>query len=165
MSAPMRLLRHPGLVVIAQCCIGVVFLAAALGKIGDAGAFAGQIHHFRLLPFGLENTLAITLPWIELIAALALLLRYRPRAGAVVTAGLMALFVFVVAAAVARGLDIECGCFGTADASRVGTAKLIENVGLLALALIASLKPAERQGSAVERELPGPDRARAVAGE
>ena len=40
-----------------------------------------------------------------------------------------------------RGLDIECGCFGTSDASRVGTAKLIENVGLLALAVIASLAP------------------------
>lgn len=142
MSAVMSLLRHPRVVLVAQLGIAVVFLAAALGKIGDAGAFARQIHHFRLLPLGLENTLAITLPWIELVAALALLLRYRPRAGAVLTAGLMGLFVFVVAAALARGLDIECGCFGTSDASRVGTAKLIENVGLLALAGIASLKPA-----------------------
>jgi uncharacterized membrane protein YphA (DoxX/SURF4 family) len=158
MSAVMRLLRHPGLVRVAQFGIAVVFLAAALGKIGDAGAFARQIHHFRLLPFGLENTLAITLPWIELVAALALLLRFRPRAGAVITAGLMGLFVFVVAAAVARGLDIECGCFGTSDASRVGTAKLIENVGLLALALIASLEPAARQASVAERELPASDR-------
>ena len=154
----MRLLRHPGLVMVAQLGIGVVFLAAALGKIGDAGAFARQIHHFRLLPLGLENTLAITLPWIELVAALALLLRFRPRAGAVITAGLMGLFVFVVAAAVARGLDIECGCFGTSDASRVGTAKLIENVGLLALALLASLRPAERQASLQETELPASER-------
>lgn len=158
MSAVTRLLRHPGVVLVAQLGIAVVFLAAALGKIGDAGAFARQIHHFRLLPFGLENTLAITLPWIELVAALALLLRFRPRAGAVITAGLMVLFVFVVAAAVARGLDIECGCFGTSDASRVGTAKLIENVGLLALALIASLKPVLRQPSAQERPLPASDR-------
>jgi len=157
MNGITRLLRHPGLVLVAQFGIAAVFLAAALGKIGDAGAFARQIHHFRLLPFGLENTLAITLPWIELIAALALLLRYRPRAGAVITAGLMGLFVFVVAAAVARGLDIECGCFGTSDASRVGTAKLIENVGLLALALIASIKPAERHASAQEQGLPAPD--------
>ncbi|MGH7730790.1 MAG: MauE/DoxX family redox-associated membrane protein [Candidatus Eiseniibacteriota bacterium] len=158
MSALVRLLRRPGLVLVAQLVIAVVFLAAALGKIGDPGAFARQIHHFRLLPFGLENLLAITLPWVELLAALALLLRYRPRAGAVVTAGLMGLFVFVVAAAVARGLDIECGCFGTADASRVGTAKLIENVGLLALALIASLKPGEPQAATVERTAPAPDR-------
>ena len=118
-----------------------MFLAAALAKIGDAGAFARQIHYYRLLPFGLENLLAITLPWIELLAALAILLRLRPQAGSVVVAGLMALFVAVVAAAVVRGLDIECGCFGTADAGRVGVVKLLENLGLLALAVIASLRP------------------------
>ena len=157
MSGLMRVVRHPALVLVAQIGIALVFLAAALGKIADPAAFARQISHFRLLPFGLENLLAIMLPWIELLAALALLLRYRPRAGAVVTAGLMGLFVFVVAAAVARGLDIECGCFGTSDASRVGTAKLIENVGLLALALIASLKPAERQAVTTAQPAPAPD--------
>lgn len=158
MSGLMRLLRHPGVVRVAQLGIGVVFLAAALGKIGDAGTFAKQIHYFRLLPVGLENLLAITLPWIELLAALALLLRYRPRAGAVVCAALMGVFLFAVGAAVARGLDIECGCFGTSDASRVGTLKLIENVGLLALALIASLGPAGRQASVVPERVAAPDR-------
>jgi uncharacterized membrane protein YphA (DoxX/SURF4 family) len=154
MSGLVRMLRHPAVVLPAQLGIAVVFLVAALGKIGDPAPFARQIFYFRMLPPGLENLMAITLPWVELLAALSLLLRYRPRAGAVVTAGLMVLFVFVVAAALARGLDIECGCFGTADASRVGTAKLIENVGLLALALIASLKPAARQAP-VEAEPAG----------
>jgi putative oxidoreductase len=136
-----RVLGNPRVVLLAQIAVGLVFLAAALGKIGDAGAFARQIHHFRLLPFGLENLMAIALPWIELLAALAILLRLRPRAGSVVVAGLMGLFVAVVAAAVLRGLDIECGCFGTADASRVGVAKLFENLGLLGLAMIASRRP------------------------
>lgn len=148
MSGLIRMLRHPVIVVLAQLGIAVVFLTAALAKIGDPAAFARQIFYFRLLPSGLENLMAITLPWIELLAALSLLLRYRPRAGAVVTAGLMGVFVFVVVAAVARRLDIECGCFGTADASRVGTSKLIENIALLALAMIASLEPAKRQAPA-----------------
>lgn len=158
MNGLMRVLRHPGVVLVAQLGIAVVFLAAALGKIGDAGTFAKQIHYFRLLPVSLENLLAITLPWVELLAALALILRYRPRAGAVICAALMGVFLFAVGAAVARGLDIECGCFGTSDASRVGTAKLIENVGLLALAMIASLAPAERKTAVREAELPAADR-------
>ena len=158
MSAALRLLRHPGVIRVAQLGVAVVFLAAALGKIGEAGPFARQIGYYRLLPFGLENVLAITLPWIELVAALALLFGYRARAAAMVTAGLMGMFVFVVAAAVARNLDIECGCFGTSDASKVGTAKLIENVGLLALSLIASLGPAARQASVAERQVAAPDR-------
>jgi uncharacterized membrane protein YphA (DoxX/SURF4 family) len=144
MNAVLHLLRNPRVVLVAQIWIGVVFLAAALGKISDPAAFAKQIHYFRLLPGGFENTVAIMLPWIELIAALSLLLRAHPRSGGIVTAGLMAMFVVVVAAALARGLDIECGCFGTSDASRVGTAKLLENLGLLALAGIASLKSGSR---------------------
>jgi putative oxidoreductase len=142
MNAVLNLLRHPRVVLVAQIWIGLVFLAAALGKIGDPATFAKQIHYFRLLPGGFENTIAIMLPWIELIAALSLLLRAHPRSGGLVTAGLMGLFVVVVAIALARRLDIECGCFGTSDAGRVGAAKLLENFGLLALAAIASLKPA-----------------------
>jgi uncharacterized membrane protein YphA (DoxX/SURF4 family) len=137
----MGFLRHPAVVLVCQLVIAIVFLAAALGKIGETAAFARQIHYFRLLPFGLENLLAITLPWIELLAALAILLRVDPRAGAVVATGLMVLFVAVVAIAVARHLDIECGCFGTADGSRVGIAKLIENIVLLGVARVASQAP------------------------
>jgi uncharacterized membrane protein YphA (DoxX/SURF4 family) len=138
MTAVARVLGHPRVIRVAQVAIALVFLAAGLAKIGDTAAFARQIHYYRLLPFGLENLLAIVLPWIELLAALAILLRLSPRAGSVVMAGLMGLFVVVVAAAVVRGLDIECGCFGTADAGRVGVAKLLENVGLLGLAVVAS---------------------------
>jgi uncharacterized membrane protein YphA (DoxX/SURF4 family) len=141
MSAIARFLGHRRTVLLCQVAVGLVFLAAALAKIGDAASFARQVHHFRVVPFGLENLVGITLPWIELLAALAILLRLAPRSGSVVAAGLMVLFTAVVGAAVARGLDIECGCFGTADAARVGAAKLVENLGLLALAVIASRSP------------------------
>jgi uncharacterized membrane protein YphA (DoxX/SURF4 family) len=142
-TAAVRLLTNRWIVVACQTAIALVFLLAALTKIGDAGTFARQIHYYRLVPFGLENLLAITLPWIELVMALAILLRIHPRAGSVAGAGLMALFLVVVGAAVARGLDIECGCFGTADAAHVGLAKLLENTGLLALAVVGCLKPRE----------------------
>jgi uncharacterized membrane protein YphA (DoxX/SURF4 family) len=142
-TAVARLLGNRWTVLLCQIALALVFLAAALSKIGDSGMFARQIHYYRLVPFGLENLLAITLPWIELVVALAILLRVNPRAGAATGAGLMALFVVVVAAAVARGLDIECGCFGTADAGRVGLAKLMENLGLLAMAVVGCIQPRE----------------------
>jgi len=140
-TALRRLLRHRATVLLCQIAIGLVFLAAALPKIGDSFAFARQIHNYRLVPAELVNLLAITLPWIELVTALAILLRFRARAGAIVAAGLMVLFLGAVGSAVARGLDIECGCFGTSDAAKVGFAKLAENVGLLLLALGGSLRP------------------------
>jgi putative oxidoreductase len=131
------------IVILCQLAIGLVFLFAAMTKIGDAAGFATQIHHYRLLPFGLENLTAITLPWIELLAALAILLRLEPRVGSAASAGLMVVFIVAVGLAVARGLDIECGCFGTADAGHVGGMKLLENTGFLALALVGCLRPRE----------------------
>jgi hypothetical protein len=53
----------------------------------------------------------------------------------------MVIFTAAVSAALARGLSIECGCFGVAGAARVGTAKLLENVAILALAAVGVLKP------------------------
>ena len=145
----LRALGDRRVVLLGQLAIAIVLLVAALAKIGDAGSFARQIGRFRLVPFGFENLVAITLPWIELVAALAILSRVQPRAGAVVAAALMGFFWIAVAAAMARGLDIECGCFGTGDATRVGLVKLVENTGLLALAVIATWRPTAFDRSSV----------------
>jgi hypothetical protein len=138
-----RALAHRWTVLLCQTLLALLLLFAGLTKIGEAGIFARQIHYYRLVPFGLENLIAITLPWIELVMALAILLRLDPHAGSVAGAGLMGLFVLVVGIAVLRGLDIECGCFGTTDAGRVGLAKLFENSCLLAVAMVACLRPRE----------------------
>ena len=130
-----------------RVAIGILLLAAALSKIGQAAEFARQIHHLRIAPLGLENLVAITLPWVELVAALAILSGVEARAGAVLAAALMAGFVVVVVAAIARHLDVECGCFGTADATRVGATKLVENLVALGVALVACREVASRGGA------------------
>lgn len=138
----MAWLRHPLVIRLAQIVIGVVFVWAGLAKIGDVKAFAEQIHNFRLWPVAGEHLLAMTLPWIEVVAGGAMILGIRARAGAFVNAALMVIFTVAVAQAAARGLDIQCGCFGTADAQSVGVKKLVENFGLTALAIVAALRPA-----------------------
>jgi len=134
-------LSHRGTVRASQILIGLLFAAAALAKLGDLHSFAEQVHNFRILPLALENLVAMVLPWIELVAALALVFGVRARSAGVVAAGLMAVFTLAVLAAMARRLDIECGCFGTGDATRVGLFKVLENGAMLALALAASLRP------------------------
>jgi len=141
MAGILGFLRRPAVVRLAQVAIGVVFLAAALAKIGDLATFAAQIHNFRLVPVWSENLVAMTLPWVELIAGLSLVLAIRPRDGGWVVTVLMAVFLIAVGQAVVRDLDIECGCFGTADASQVGLAKLLENTGLLIVSMVATLRP------------------------
>ncbi len=136
-----ELLRNDRLIRLCQIAIGLIFAVAGMAKLGDLGAFAEQIHNFRIVPAATENLLALSLPWIEVVAALALVLNIRARSGAVVVTGLMAVFTVAVLAALARGLDIECGCFGTADASRVGLIKVGQNVVMLLVAAIGTVRP------------------------
>jgi putative oxidoreductase len=124
----------------AQLLLGLLFLVAALAKIVDTASLAREVHNFHLVPFWSEHLVAMTVPWIELVAGLALVLGIRARAGAWVAGALLLGFTLGIALAMARGLNFECGCFGTADGTRVGWTKLAENLGMLALAALGSLR-------------------------
>lgn len=136
-----HLLRSPALVRIAALAIGVIMGVAGMAKIGDLPSFAKQIGNFHLIPGLGVHLAAVTLPWVELVLAMALILGIRRRAGGLLAVVLMVVFTVAVAQAAARGFDIECGCFGTADSSTVGLEKLAENVALLAVALVAAVRP------------------------
>jgi len=140
MRGPVEFLTARPVVGAARIAVGVLFAWAGLAKIGDPRAFAEQVHNFRLLPVALENLAAMTLPWIELVAAMALIFGVRARAGAVLATALLGVFTAAVLSALARGLDIDCGCFGTADASRVGWEKVGQNLAMLGLAALGSLR-------------------------
>jgi uncharacterized membrane protein YphA (DoxX/SURF4 family) len=137
-------LRHPWTVRACRSGIGVVFAYAGLAKVGDLSAFALQIHNFRMVPVVAENVMAMTLPWIEIVAAMALILRIRARPAAVLSTALLVVFTIAVGVAYFRGLDIDCGCFGTADGAQVGLKKLLENGGMIAVGAVASLREARR---------------------
>lgn len=124
----------------AQIVLGLLFATAALAKIGDPASLAKEVHNFHLVPFWSEHLVAIALPWVELVAALALVLGIRARAGAWVAGVLLLAFTVGIALAMARGLNFECGCFGTAAGTRIGWAKLGENLGMIALAAVGSQK-------------------------
>ena len=141
MDGMRRFFTSPLTIRVCQIAIGILMAWAGLAKIGDLRSFAEQLHNFRMMPVPLENLVAMSLPWVELLAALALIFGVRARAGAMLVTGLMVVFTVAVAAAMVRGLDIECGCFGTHDATRVGWVKIAQNLGMLALAWVGSLRP------------------------
>lgn len=143
MSAIPAFLLHPTARRAAQIVAGLIFLASALAKVADLPVFVVNIHNFRLepvIPMVATNLLAMTIPWIELIAGLALVAGVRPRAGAIVYTVLLSVFTIGVIAAMARGLSFDCGCFGKASAGTVGLKKLAENFAMIALGVVASIE-------------------------
>ena len=143
MSALTAFALHPTVRRGVQILAGLIFLAAALPKIADLVAFSGSVHNFHLdpiVPVAATNLLAMTIPWIELVAGLALVTGVRPRAGAIVYTVLMAGFTVGVVAAMARGLSFDCGCFGKAGSATIGAKKLVENLVMLALGVVGSIE-------------------------
>jgi putative oxidoreductase len=119
---------------LIRFALGALFIWAALAKIADVPGFVAEVHNFRMVPVALENIFAMTLPWIELIAGVALILNLAPRSGLIVLGGLLVVFFVAILSAIIRNLDISCGCFGTSDASRTGWITLIRDVVFLAMA-------------------------------
>jgi len=88
-----------------------------------------------MLPELLVALMAAVLPWLELLCGLALLLnRWTPGASLLIVL-MNAVFIVAIASAMARGLDISCGCFSTSPSgSRAGLARLLEDLFFLAAA-------------------------------
>lgn len=116
--------------------LGLVFLLSSWGKLRYPRVFAESLLAYRVLPEELITLVALTLPWLEFLAGLILLVGYRVRGGALVTGALSALFFLVVSSVIWRGLDLSCGCFVGVEWARVNWLHLGLNLALLGAAVI-----------------------------
>ena len=104
------------LAVPVRCYLGVLFVGACLHKIAVPASFALDIATYDILPLAAINLVAIGLPWIELIAGVMLIVGWRARGSSLVIAGMMVVFIVALCIALARGLDMSCGCFASQGA-------------------------------------------------
>ena len=118
---------------LLQLVLGMVFVVAGGLKVVNPAQFAVAVGHYRLLPPGLDNLMALTLPGVEVLAGGLLLAGIWRRAAALVIAGLTVIFLGAIISALARGLNIECGCFGTVNGGRIGWESLGLDATLLGL--------------------------------
>jgi uncharacterized membrane protein YphA (DoxX/SURF4 family) len=128
---------HSFLALPIRLYLGVVFLFACVHKILEPSNFAVDIATYQILPLSFINIMAIVLPWLELIAGIMLVIGLRSRTGALLVAGMMAMFTVAVAIAVIRGLDMSCGCFASQGAvdDPISWSTVARDAGWLALAL------------------------------
>ncbi len=135
-SAP--LLGNKYVVGVVRWALALIFIASALGKIVDPQAFADNVAGYRLLPLYAVNIFAMILPWVELMVGLSLLNSVAFRSGALLAALMNLVFLGAAASAMARGLDVDCGCFTIAK-SKVGWELIGRDIAFLAMSLIVLL--------------------------
>ncbi|MCB9209900.1 MAG: DoxX family membrane protein [Ignavibacteriales bacterium] len=119
------------LIAITRIYLALVFILSGLDKINNLEAFAVSIENYKILPIESINIIAIVIPWMELVAGALLLIGLYIKENSLIITTLLLIFTVAIISAIARNLDIDCGCQGTFDGQKVGTLKLIENFSLM----------------------------------
>lgn len=151
------ILANPYLSLLIRLFIGFLFIAAAVDKIAQPAEFAKNVANYHIPPYSLTNIVALTLPWLEFVVGLLLVLGVRVKAASILTSGMLIMFIILIASAMIRGFNISCGCFSqsgaaAAEVSTVGWKKIFEDIGLLLCSLYLTYFPQ----SALSLELPTP---------
>jgi len=139
---------QPWLTLLARLILGGVLFAAGALKIGSLQKSAMAVRAYELLPVSLANFLGYTLPWIEIGVGLLLIAGVAVRISGLIGAFTMLAFIIAIAQAWARGLSIDCGCFGGGGAIDPEDTKylseIIRDIGLLILGIYLYFYPKGR---------------------
>lgn len=130
------------LTLLVRVFLGGYFLFAAVPKIAEPYAFSVSIVHYQMMPDWSVNAFALIVPWLELLVGVCLVVGFRVRSAAVVCAVLLAMFIAAIGWAMANGLQIDCGCFGSGNKEEVGWGKIWKNLGMMAMCAYLVWRPA-----------------------
>jgi uncharacterized membrane protein YphA (DoxX/SURF4 family) len=121
--------------VLARLIVGGVDLAAGLAKFPDPAGNVRQVRAFQILPESVVPTVGHALPTVEILIGAMLILGLLTRSFAVLAGLFFVAFIIGIASAWARGLEINCGCFGSsgvpANPQRQYAIDIARDIGLL----------------------------------
>ncbi|MQY02266.1 MauE/DoxX family redox-associated membrane protein [Actinomadura macrotermitis] len=140
-------LDAPWITLAARVGLAVVLGWAGLVKFGQAAEVQKvAVKGYQVMPDGAASIVATALPILEIVLAVLLLAGFATRVIAILSGLLMAVFIVGIAQAWARGLKIDCGCFGgggkAADPQYLG--EILRDTGFLALAAWTAMRPPGR---------------------
>jgi uncharacterized membrane protein YphA (DoxX/SURF4 family) len=139
----------PWIGTVARVGLGVVWIIAGALKVGDLAASGRAVVAYRLFPPSVANALGSVLPFLEIALGALLILGLATRLSAIVSAVLLVAYIIGIASVWARGLRIDCGCFGSggdlaANAQPTYFSETIRDIGLLVVAVYLVVRPRTR---------------------
>lgn len=133
---------HSWLALPARLYLGLIFVLACAHKIAQPGSFAVDIATYDILPLSLVNLMAVTLPWVELVVGVMLIIGLRVRGAALVVTGMMMMFTVALGIALSKGLDMSCGCFASesvVNEDPISSLTIVRDIFWLVLAVYVTL--------------------------
>jgi uncharacterized membrane protein YphA (DoxX/SURF4 family) len=140
----------PWIGLLSRLILGGVLLAAGLLKYQHLDKSQMAVRAYEMLPIALANLLGIILPFLEIAVGVLLIIGAAVRISAIDGGVLMGAFMIGISQAWARGLSIDCGCFGGGGQVEPGTAnylpELLRDGGLALLAIYLFRYPQSKFG-------------------
>ncbi len=140
------MVRNKTVLFVFRLVLGGLFIYAGAVKVLDPLDFAQDIRNYRLVGQSLSFIAAIVLPWLEILAGAFLIAGLWRRGAALVITGLLVFFIVLTAVTMARGLDVDCGCFGSLS-RKSGWSVIIEDLAMLGLGLCLLFAPPDGRRS------------------
>jgi len=130
------MIRNRPLLLVFRIVLSGLFIYAGVVKVVDPLGFAQDIRNYRLVGQSISFIAAVVLPWLEILAGAFLVAGIWKRGAALVITGLLVFFIVLTLVTMARGLDVDCGCFGSLS-RKSGWSVVLEDLGMLFLGLCA----------------------------
>jgi len=131
--------------VLTRLILGVVLIWAGAAKVTSPALSARAVRAYQILPYDLAGYVGYALPVVEVLVGLLLVIGLFTRASAVVGGLLMVAFIIGISSAWARGLSIDCGCFGgggtIAAAQTQYPLEILRDIGVAACAAWLVVRP------------------------
>lgn len=143
----MRWLARLGTLV--RLGLAAVWLVAGGAKVGDLAGSGRAVNAYDVMPYDLAKVIGAALPFIEIALGLLLLVGLATRLAAGISAALLVVFIAGITQAWSRGLQIDCGCFGSGGQLGAGQSptygpEILRDLGFLALAGFLLIWPLTR---------------------
>jgi len=130
------IVTSPVVALVLRLVLGIIFLYSGIVKATDPAGFAQAVANYHILPDSMINSVAILLPWVEIVTGGSLLFGVMTAGGALVSSLLFVIFAGALTINVMRGLDVACGCFSTsAGAASANGFYILRDLILLAMAV------------------------------
>jgi protein-disulfide isomerase/uncharacterized membrane protein YphA (DoxX/SURF4 family) len=128
---------RPWLGTVIRLALGAIWIWAASSKIGSPRVFVQAVRAYDVTPEWLSKAIGYGLPVFEFCLGLLLIIGVAVRVAAIFSGLLFLVFLIGIAQAAARGIQLECGCFGGGGATSGAThytLDILRDIGLLILA-------------------------------
>ena len=113
--------------------LGVIFIYASYDKISHPKAFAEVVYNYQILPNKLINLTAIFLPWFEIMIGVFLIVGFWMLGTVIWCNTLLVAYTGALGFNLARGLDVNCGCFSTTKGRSISIETILWDAAFLAL--------------------------------